>query len=167
MNRAIVRCAVLAWFLAALPMAAQSGAWTAAGSTGAIADLSLGIYGFSNASLVHRAGVTGTVLANYNVTNTFGGGLTDTPPWTTLEVTWFDNSPNISIAAVLLQVDRCTGAITVLCNVSAVDNPAVTCNTCNFPAGSINFANSAYFVQVRMARGVNTVFPRVINLRVF
>jgi hypothetical protein len=82
-------------------------------------------------------------------------------------VTWFDNSPNSAIAAVLLQVDRCTGVTTVLCNVSAVDNPNVTCNKCSFPAGSINFANNSYFVQVRLARSVNTVFPRVFELRVF
>jgi hypothetical protein len=167
MNRAIVRCAVLAFFLAALPLAAQSGDWTAVGSTGAIADLSLGIYGFNGPALQHRAGVTGTVLANYNVTNTFGGGLTDTPPWNTLEVTWFDNSPSSAIAAVLMEVDRCTGAVTVLCNVSAVDNPAITCNSCNFPAGSINFVTSSYFVQVRLARSVNTVTPQVIALRIF
>lgn len=166
MTRSIVRFAVLAFILAALPLAAQSGTWTAVGSTGAIFDTSLGIYAFNGPALQHRAGVTGTVLANYNVTNTFGGGLTDTPPWDTLEVTWFDNSPSSAIAAVLLQVDNCTGAVTVLCNVSSVDTPTNTCAKCAFPAGSINFATSHYFVQVRLARGVTTVTPQVIGLRI-
>ena len=64
-------------------------------------------------------------------------------------------------------MDRCTGVTTVLCNVSSIDNPAVTCNTCGFPVGSINFGTSLYFVQVRMARTVTTVTPQVIGLRIF
>jgi hypothetical protein len=166
-NRAIVRFAVLAFILAALPAAAQSGAWTAVGSTGAIGEISLGIYSFAGPVLQHRAGINGTVLANYNVTNTFGGGVTDVPPWTTLEVTWFDSSPNSFISAALLGVDRCTGAVTFLCNINSVDNPTVVCPSCTFPAGSINFGTTAYFVQVRMARNLNTVIPQVFHLRIF
>ncbi len=167
MSRAIVRCTLFAFFLATLPLAAQSGAWSAVGSTGAIGETSLGIYAFNTPALQHRVGTTGTILAHYNVTNTFGGGLTDTPGWTTLEMTWFDNSIQSAIAAVLFRVDRCTGATTVLCNVSSLDIATPTCRTCTFPVGSIDFGNSLYFVQVRLARGVAAVTPQVIGLRIF
>jgi hypothetical protein len=167
MNRAILRFTVLAFFLAALPMAAQSGAWTAVGSTGSIDESALGIFAVNGAALQHQAGATGTIFARYNVTNTFGGGLTDTPAWDTLEMTYFDNSPSSAIAAVLLQVDRCTGATTVLCNVSSVDAAAPTCRRCTFPAGSINFGTSHYYVEVRLSRSVTTVTPQVIGLRIF
>jgi hypothetical protein len=167
MNRAIVRFAVLAVFLAALPVAAQSGAWSAVGSSGDIDEASLGIFAVSGAALQHVGAVTGTVFARYNVTNTFGGGLTDAPPWNTLEMTYFDNSIQSAIAAVLIQVDRCTGAQTVLCNVSSVDFATNTCRVCNFPAGSINFATSLYYVEVRLSRSAAAVTPQVIGLRIF
>ena len=82
-------------------------------------------------------------------------------------MTYFDNSLSSAIAAVLIQVNRCTGAQTVLCNVSAVDAAAPTCRFCNFPAGSINFANSLYYVEVRLSRSVANVTPQVIGLRIF
>lgn len=167
MNRAIARCAVLAFFLAALPMAAQTGAWSEVGSTGSIDETALGIYAVNGAVLQHRAGSTGTVFARYNVTNTFGGGLTDAPPWNTLELSYFDNSVSGTMAAVLLQVNRCTGAQTVLCNVSSVDAAAPTCRTCNFPAGSINFGTNLYYVEVRLSRSSTAVTPQVIGLRIF
>lgn len=167
MNRAIVRFAVVAVFLAALPVAAQSGAWSAVGSSGDIDETALGIFAVNGASLQHVGAVTGTVFARYNVTNTFGGGLTDAPPWNTLEMTYFDNSPQSAIAAVLLRVNRCTGAQTVLCNVSSVDAAANTCRVCTFPVGSINFATSLYYVEVRMSRSAAAATPRVIGLRIF
>jgi hypothetical protein len=83
MNRAMVRFAVLAFFLAALPVAAQSGAWSSVGSTGSIDETALGIYAVNGPALQHQAAATGTVFARYNVTNTFGGGLTDAPAWNT------------------------------------------------------------------------------------
>ena len=55
----------------------------------------------------------------------------------------------------------------MLCSVSSTDLPTNVCKTCNFPAGSVNFANSHYFVQVRLARSVTTVVPQVFALRIF
>jgi hypothetical protein len=167
MNRAIARCAILAVFLAAIPVAAQTGAWSAVGSSGDIDETALGIYAVNGPALQHQPAATGTVFARYNVTNTFGGGLTDTPPWDTLELTYFDNSLSGTMAAVLLQVNRCTGAQTVLCNVSSVDAAAPTCRTCTFPVGSINFATSLYYVEVRLSRSTTAVTPQAIGLRIF
>ena len=54
--------------------------------------------------------------------------------------------------AVLWRVNACTGATTVLCNVSSIDAAAPTSNVCNFPAGSINFGTSLYFVFADLLR---------------
>jgi hypothetical protein len=167
MNRTIVRLTVLALFLITVPVAAQSGAWSAVGSTGSIDEANLGIYAVNGPALMHLGGALGTIQARYNVTNTFGGGLTDTPPWTTLELTYFDNSPSSAIGAVLWQVNACTGATTPLCTVGSADAPVNSCKTCNFPAGSINFGTSLYFVEVRLSRNVAGVTPQVIGLRIF
>jgi hypothetical protein len=166
MKRAFVRFAVLALFLAAVPAAAQQ-AWTAVGSTGAIDEASLGLYSTSISSLGFVAGPTGTVFARYNVTNAFGGGFTDTPPWNILEMTYFDNSVSSNVTAVLFKVDRCTGATSVVCGMSSIDAAANTCQTCAIPAGAINFATSNYVVEVRVSRNTNAVNPQLIALRIF
>lgn len=166
MKRAIVVCAVLALFLAVVPANAQQ-AWTAVGSTGAIDEASLGLYATNISSLGFQAAPTGTVFARYNVTNAFGGGFTDTPPWNTLEMTYFDNSASSNVTAILYKVDRCTGTITTICGMSSVDNAANTCQTCNFGAGAINFATSNYVVEVRVSRTTNAVNPQLIALRIF
>lgn len=63
MKRIIVRCAVLALFLAALPLAAQSGAWTAVGSTGKVDEASLAIHAVNTNNLTFLGGATGTIVA--------------------------------------------------------------------------------------------------------
>lgn len=166
MNRAIVRFAVLVLFLAAVPVTAQQ-AWTSTGSTGTVDEASLGIYATNLASIGFTPGPTGGIQARYNVTNTFGGGFTDTPPWNVLEMTYFDSSVSSSVTATLFQVNRCTGAVTVLCSVNSVDATTNTCQSCTFPAGSINFAGNIYWVELRMGRSVNTVNPQLIALRIF
>jgi hypothetical protein len=165
MTRAIVRCAVLALFLT-LPLAAQSGVWTAVGSTGAIDEASLGIYAVNTNNLTFLGAATGTVIARYNVTNTLGGGFTDAPPWTTLEMTYFDIAAASSVSATLFQVNRCTNTFTAVCGVVSVDATSPTCVSCNFPAGTINFAASNYVVEVRLTR-TSTALPQLFSLRIF
>lgn len=168
MKRTVVLCAALALILAAFPMAAQTGAWTAIGSSGAVDEASLGTYAVSLNSFGLQAGAVATVFARYNVTNTYGGGITDTPPWTTLEMTYFDTAPAGTVSATLVQVDRCTGIITTICNLSSVDALAPTCQTCTFPTGTvINFGTSHYVVEVRVSRTVNNVNPVLLGLRIF
>lgn len=166
MTKAIVRCTVLALFLAALPLAAQSGVWTAVGSTGTIDEASLPIYAVNTNNLTFLGASTGTVVARYNVTNTFGGGLTDAPPWTTLEMTYFDIAATSSVSATLFRVNRCTNAFSVVCGVASVDATAPTCVSCNFPAGAINFATDSYVVEVRLSRTAAPL-PQLFSLRIF
>lgn len=167
MNRTILRFAFLALLLAAVPVTAQQQAWTAVGSTGAIDEASLGLYATNVASLGFQPNPVGSVVARYNVTNTFGGGFTDTPPWNVLEMTYFDNSPSSQVSAALFRVDRCTGAVTIVCSMTSVDAAGNTCNRCSFATGAINFATSNYFVEVRVSRSINTVNPQLIALRIF
>lgn len=167
MKRTMIRCAVFALFLTAGPIAAQQQAWTSVGSTGTIDRASLGLYATNVASLGFQPAPTGTVVARYNVTNTFGGGFTDTPPWNVFEMTYFDNSPSSQVSAVLYEVDRCTGAITVVCSMSSVDAAGNTCTRCSFATGTLNFATSHYVAEVRVSRSLNTVSPQLIALRIF
>lgn len=166
MNKTIVRFAVLALLLAAFPVTAQMG-WTSTGATGTVDEASLGIFSTNLASLGFLPGPTGGISARYNVTNAFGGGFTDTPPWNVLEMTYFDNSPSSSVSVTLFQVSRCTGAVTALCTITSVDATTNSCVSCTFPTGSINFAQNAYWVELRMGRSVNTVNPQLIALRIF
>lgn len=165
MKRAICY-AVLALF-AALPVAAQTGAWTAVGSTGSLDEASLGIYAVGTNNLLHKAGATGTIVSRFNVTNTYGGGITDTPPWTTLELTYFDIDPASTVSATLFQVNRCSNTSSVVCGVNSVDSLSVTCITCTFPAGTINFGAGNYVVEVRVARTSTNTAPQMFGLRIF
>ena len=167
MSRILVRLAILALFLTALPVAAQTGSWSAVGSSGDIDEAFLGTFAVNGPNLGIAPGVVGTTFARYNVTNTFGGGLTDVPPWSTLQMTYFDNAATSNVTAVLFRVNACTGAATVLCSVSSVDNAANTCQTCVIPSGSINFGTSLYFIEVRISRTVVAVNPQLIGLRIF
>jgi hypothetical protein len=164
----IVRCTVLALFLTALPLAAQTGVWTAVGSTGSIDEASLGIYATGTTNLFHLAGTTGTVVSRFNVTNTLGGGFTDAPPWTTLELTYFDIAVAGSVTATLFQLNRCSNVATAVCGVTSVDALTPTCVTCTFPAGTtINFGANNYVVEVRVNRTAANVVPQLFGLRIF
>lgn len=167
MKRATLCCAICALFLAAVPLAAQTQAWTSVGSDGTIDRASLGLYATSTAALGFQPAPTGSVVARYNVTNAFGGGFTDTPPWNIFEMTYFDNSPSSLVSATLFEVDRCTGAITVVCSMNSVDAAGNTCTRCTFATGAINFATSHYVVEVKVSRSLNTVNPQLIALRIF
>ena len=167
MKKTTVRCAVLVLFLAALPLAAQSGAWTAVGSTGSIDEASLGIYAVGTTNLLHQAGAVGTVVSRFNVTNTYGGGITDAPPWTTLELTYFDIDPASTVTATLFRVNRCSNVSSVVCGVTSVDSTNVTCVTCTFPAGTINFGSNNYVVEVRVSRTATNTSAQLFGLRIF
>jgi len=169
MKNAVIRCAVVALFLVSLPLAAQTGAWTAVGSTGDIDEASLGIFAVNVATLQHLPAAAGTVVARYNVTNTYGGGITDLPAWNTLEMTYFDNSAMSFVSASLYQVNHCTGITNLICTVTSVDAAAPMCLACNFPAGTvINFGANLYVVEARVNRMMNNVVPpQLIGLRIF
>jgi hypothetical protein len=168
MRRMLVTLAVAALFLAALPLAAQSGTWTAVGSTGVIDESSTGVYAFGTTNLTYNGSTLLTpIVARYNVTNTFGGGVSDAPGWSTLEMGYFDASTAVSVRADLFQVDPCTGKQTIICSVLSVDATAATCRTCQFHP-IINFGANLYYVQVTLTRQAATApAPQLFTLRIF
>ena len=162
MKRFLLALAILAL---ALPAAAQiNPVWTAAASTGAIDESSLGFYSVNLSSLGYLTGSASLnrVVARYNVTNLAG---TSNPTWSTLELGYFDNSPASTVLATLYRVNFCTGSVTALCTVTSVDASGNTCNRCNFTA-PLDFTTNAYFVEVSISRTSTAVSPQAILLRI-
>jgi hypothetical protein len=164
----LVTLAVAALFLAALPLAAQTGTWTAVGSTGVIDESSTGVYAFGTTNLTYNGSTLLTpIIARYNVTNTYGGGLSDTPGWQRLEMGYLDTNTATSLRAELYQVDPCTGAQTLLCAVLSVDASAPTCRVCGFNP-VVNFGTNLYYVQVTLLRQAATAqAPQLFTLRIY
>ncbi|HEX3530095.1 MAG TPA: hypothetical protein VH988_23795 [Thermoanaerobaculia bacterium] len=167
MKRALVGLAVAAVLLTALPLAAQTGTWTAVASTGVVDESAVGIYAFGTTDLGYLAGSPSVapIVARYNVTNTLGGGVSDMPPWTILELGSINPSVSSSVTATLFQVDPCTGAQVPLCTVTSGLSTTGVCKTCQF-APNINFASKLYYVQVTIARSSAGLQPRALTLRI-
>lgn len=156
----------VALFLVPLSLSAQRGIWTAVASSGDIDETALGIFSVNGSSLQHRGASLTTIVSRYNVTNTFGGGLTDLPPWSTLELGSFDSSPLGGVRAILYQVDPCSGNLVALCGVGSVDATAPTCQKCSFTQ-QIDFSRYLYYVEVSIFRNDGTVFPSARTLRIY
>jgi hypothetical protein len=166
MKRTLVALAAAVALSTALPLAAApSGTWTAVASTGVVDESATGIYAFGSTNLGYSsAGSLATIVARYNVTNTFS--VSDTPPWTLLELGYFDNSPLSSVNASLFQVDPCTGTQTLICSVTGADSASSTCNFCQFAPTTFNFAAKLYYVQVKLSRTSTAVSPQAFTLRI-
>lgn len=156
----------IALFLLPLSLSAQTGTWTAVASSGDIDETALGIFAVNGSSLQHQGASLTSIVARYNVTNTFGGGLTDLPPWTTLELGSFDNTNLGGVRATLFQVDPCTGNQVALCGVGSVDAAAPTCQKCSFTQ-QIDFGQFLYYVEVVIFRSNGAVFPAARTLRIY
>ena len=145
-----IRFAVVALALLALPAAAHAQAWTAAASTGAVDESSLGFFAFTNSSLGYLPGSASLnrVIARYNVTDVTASGVT---PWNTLELTYFDNAVGSVVTASLVQVKPCSGTLALICSVSSADAPTNSCKTCNFAAGTLRWRGGLGAVTLGMA----------------
>ena len=161
--RTLARLAAFALFLTALPLAAQTGAWTAVASTGAPDDSSIGRYATTTAHFQHATNALGTIYARYNVTNTYG---IDTPPWNTLELGYFDDTAQGSVTAILFQVDRCTGAVTFLCGKTSADVIGASCVSCTFTQ-QIDFNKYNYVVEIQVNRSTTNTVAVARTLRIY
>lgn len=153
--------AVFALLLSALPAAAQTGAWTAVASAGAVDDSSLSLFATSTNGFLHATGATGTIYARYSVTNTAG---TDTPSWNTLSLGFHDNSSLGHVSALLFQVDPVTGVATFLCGKTSTDIGAGSVS-CTFPQ-QIDFSLYNYVVEVQVSRSSVNANPVARTLRI-
>ena len=102
------------------PFAASAVDWTAVGSTGAMDEGSLAVYATNDAALFFASGTTGNIISYFNVVNNSG---TDTPPWTTLDLTSKDGSANGNVTAVLYRVPKCSGSAIAVRSALAVGRP--------------------------------------------
>lgn len=145
--KAILTLSVLA-LLVTVPAAAQTYDWSNVGSVGII-PAGVG-YVFTGPSFTFSPSRTGTLTARYNVTNTVGGAIDKTPPWTTFTAAYTDNSGNGNVNLRLMQVDKCSNAETMICNIESQDN--TSCNTCTFTSNTIDFANNFYYILANINR---------------
>lgn len=149
--------------MTALTTSAQTGAWTAVGSTGTVDPQQVGLAGVFNGTRLGFAGLTGsTVIARFNVTD----GVPYMPSWTVLEVGAVNTSLVDTVVATLYMVDPCTGNTSLLCSVTHQGaGPVGTCATCTFPGNSIDFSGYLYYVEVSINRtpGAN---PQLSTLRI-
>ena len=158
--------------LLAVPLTAQTGTWTMVGSAGSMDSTSVGIGAFNGIDFQYSTNSITPIVAYYNVTNTYGGGLTDTPPWKTLELTYSITSTSStttsSVSASLIEVDPCTGNLQVLCTVQGANtNVGSSCQTCDFKAHPLNFQTHLYFVTIRMTRSAANALPVARALRIY
>ncbi|MEO8435672.1 MAG: hypothetical protein ABI596_12310 [Pyrinomonadaceae bacterium] len=140
--------------------------WTAVGSTGAVDEASLSLYAFGTSEIGFKRGAFGSVVARYNVTNTFDNNAAPNKPgWRTLEMG--SVAPiNTIIEAKLFTIKACSTDPVLLCTARnrSMDNPCARC-TIN---ATIDFTDSLYFVEVTLSRpNANTTSPRMFTLRVF
>jgi hypothetical protein len=159
----LARLTTTALFLAAFPLSAQTGTWTAVASTGALDDSSLSVTAVGTVGIQHQPNFLTAIIARYNVTNTYGGGLDDTPPWNTLDLGYFDNSSLGQVTASLIQVDPCTGTPVTLCSKMSADNGS-NCVSCFFTA-PMDFSRFNYVVEVVVSRSSTAATPIARTLR--
>jgi hypothetical protein len=120
---------------------------------------------------------TAPILLRYNVTNTYETGPLgpNRPAWQFLELG--STAPQGStVTATLFRVRPCTGEQVPICSVTNTDqllppppNAPGICKRCQFPVGSINFAEALYHVEVVLTRNVAgaAASPAAHTLRIF
>ncbi len=140
--------------------------WTALGSTGAVDESSMNLFATVSTEMGFRPGVAGnTLVARYNVTNTFDNNANpNVPGWTRLEMG--SNAPmNVIISAKLFKVSACTAAQSLVCEARNRSND-FPCARCTFAAPSVDFTNNLYYVEVTFDRtGAPAALPRMFTLR--
>lgn len=153
--------AAFALLLSALPAAAQTGAWTAVASAGAVDDASLSRFEATANGFQHATGATGMIHTRFSVTNTSG---TDTPAWDTLSLGFSDSHSQGYVTAILFQVDPVTGVATFMCAKSSTDIGAGSVS-CTFPQ-QIDFSLYNYVVEVQVNRSSVNANPIARTLRI-
>lgn len=162
----MTRILFVALLLAALPLAAQTHDWSQTGSTGQVGSADLFDVSYSGPTLKFLGPLTGTAVARYVVTNTYGSGTSKTPGWTTLWSTYTDNSANGSVTTKLFQVDKCSGTETQLCSITSSDAVGAQCSSCTFSSSAFDFANFTYYVEVTLARSVSNAPEEIHSVAV-
>jgi hypothetical protein len=163
--KTLISMALLALLFAAVPASAQMD-WSSVGSTGTVDPAAAAIYGYTGPTINFAPGSIGTIVARYQVTNTFGSATSPIAPWNTLRAAIDDNSVNASVRVRLVEVDRCSRVERTLCALGSVDVAGTQCPTCVF-AAPIDFLNHSYYVEVTLFRNAVVPFPGVHIVSLF
>lgn len=148
--------------------------WTALASTGAVDEISIphfifgiGIGATPSAFGFNPASASLRLQARYNVTNTYDNNANpNVPGWTTLELG--AEAPGTStVTAFLYRIERCSAKFTTLCSVTVTNQAAPGCKVCSFPAGSVDFTQFLYLVDVRITRPNAQTRPYAHTLRIY
>lgn len=156
----MVRIAILtALLVLTIPAAAQTTYdWSMIGSAGDIDPASVA-QAHTGPTLKFAAAATGTIVARYPITNTYGGS---TPPWQYLILSYANNSASGSVSARLLRVSHCSGDEEQMCRVNGGNSLGnSTCGYCLFNNGEIDFTQNSYYIEVTLTRSVTTALPQV------
>lgn len=159
--KTMIRLLALTLLALTLPAAAQTYDWSMVGACGT-PDPNANGYTYSGPSWSFTGTRTGNLVIRYEVTNTYGSATSLTPPWTTLTESYTDDSANGSVTARLLKVDKCSNTETQLCSVTSSNGSAPQCSSCTFSSGDVDFANFAYYVEVKLNR-TNAAANEVIH----
>jgi len=136
--------------------------WSMVGSAGEIDESSLSLYQYSGARLEFKSGQTGTIIARYPVTNTYGSANSLTPPWDLLRITYIDSSASGSVTAKLIAVDECSGTEEELCSVTG-SGGTPGCSFCLFPP-DIDFGAFSYYIEATVSRTSTSADPTLIMM---
>lgn len=164
MIRSRILLAVLAVLIAAAPALAASPPWTAAGTTVVIDETSVPMSALTPPYFGFSAAAGNGVITGYlNVTDITGTGL---PPWDVLELSSFDNSPQSQVSATLFQLDKCTGAVTALCQAVSTDSTITKCSRCGFNT-PMDFNLYDYYITVNIYRSSTALVPKFYGVRLY
>jgi len=164
-------------FSAASPTFAQgmAPAWTSAATAGSIIETGslsrAAVTQESTAGITFATSKAGTIKIRYNVVNTAvlpGGVSTGLPPWTTFEIADLTPPGGATITASLYKLAKCTDIPVLICQINGAVNPAVKCDTCGFAAGTFDYFNFIYYIEVSLTRPSTAVAaPKLYSLRVY
>ena len=158
---------LLAALFLAIPATAQTVYdWSHVGSTGVVGDTGAFSYTHAGPTMRFRSISTGTIVARYNVTNTYGSGSSLTPPWTTLTAAFTDDSSLGSVTVKLIELDKCSNTETTICTINSSDSGSLQCETCSFSSSTFDFANNSYYVEVTLARTSTTANEQIHTVAV-
>jgi hypothetical protein len=151
----------LTCFLLMAPNVAQAQPWTAAAGAGVVDESALGIYQADEATLGYNAsGSTNPIVAYYNVTDTSGTG---NPPWTSLELHYYDNFPDSSVRATLIRILGGVKSTVAIC--TSVDSTGTV--TCPLGAPISLSSGALYVLSIRISRSNVSSTPMFTGARLY
>jgi hypothetical protein len=162
----ITRLFFVALLLSAMPLMAQTHDWSEPGVAGVVSPTGLWSYTVSGPTLRFLTSASGTIVARYPVTNTYGSGTSSTPPWTTLWGTFTDNSTQGSVTVALYEWDKCANTYTQICSITSADAVGPQCSSCSFSSSTFDFQNNSYWVEVTLARTSGTASEEIHSVAV-